>query len=106
MLHLRPELVSTDAAADFASKAAEQPKSAQLQLHAPGFSNKMGWLSQDLNAAGVVGAAASLSDAAKGAALAEDCVRGFAQLLVEVHAADVGEMLGTEPLFPPQGSSQ
>ena len=103
MMHLRPGLVSTDAAKDFASRAAEQPKGAQLQLHALGFSNKMGWLSQDLNPAGVVGAAATLSDADKGAQLAEACVDGFAKLLVEVHQADVDELLGTGPLFPPQG---
>lgn len=103
MLHLRPELVSTAAAADFASRAAEQPKDALLQLHAPGFATKTGWLSQDLNAAGVVGAAASLSDATKGAALADECAAAFAKLLAEVHAADVDELLGTASLFPPQG---
>ena len=64
---------------------------------------KTGWLSQDLNAHGVVGAAATLSCADKGAALAEACVSSFAQLLVEVHAADVDEILGTDPLYPPQG---
>ena len=77
-------LVSADAARDFASRAAEQPKSAQLQMHALGFSNKTGWLSHDLNVAGVVGAAASLSEAAKGATLAEECVAGLTKLLVEV----------------------
>ena len=103
MLHLRPQLGSTDAAADFASRAAEEPKSAQLQMHGPGFATKMGWLSHDLNAAGVVGAAATLSDAAKGKQLADACVDAFVKLLEEVHAADVDELLGTEPLYPPQG---
>ena len=104
MLHLRPELVALDAARDFASAAAERPRAAALQMHAPGFANKAGWLSQDLNAAGVVGAAASLADAEKGAALADACVDALVELLVEVHDADVDEMLGTEPLFPPQGA--
>ena len=103
MLHLRPQLVSTEAAKDFASKAAEQPKSAQLQMHQLGFSNKTGWMSQDLNPHGVVGAAATLSCAEKGAQLTEACVDGLAKLLVEVYEADVDEWLGTEPLHPSQG---
>ena len=102
MMHLRPELVSTQAAEDFASRAAEQPQASQLQMHAGGFATKMGWLSQDLNSAGVVGAAATLSDADKGAVLAEACVSAFAQLLVEVHEADVDEFLGDEVRYPPQ----
>ena len=103
MLHLRPELVSIAAAKDFASRAAKQPKTAQLQLHALGFNTKTGWLSQDLNPHGVVGAAASESDAAKGEVLADASSAAFAELLVEVHAADVDEILGTDPLYPPQG---
>ena len=83
-----------------------QPPEARLQLHAPGFGNKMGWLSHDLNAAGVVGDAASLSDADKGKELAEACAAAFAELLVEVHAADVDELLGTEPLYPPAGGKK
>ncbi len=74
-----------------------------MQVHGPGFATKTGWLSQDLHAAGVVGAAASLSDAHKGAALAEACVSALAELLVEVHDADVEEVLGGEPLYKPQG---
>ena len=62
MLHLRPELVDTAAARDFASEAAKVPKEAQLQMHALGFSTKMGWLSQDLNTHGVVGNAVSVED--------------------------------------------
>ena len=94
---------SLDAARDFASKAADVPPSAALQYHAPGFATKTGWLSQDLNAAGVVGAAASLSDADKGEQVAEACVAELVKLLVEVHAADVDSWVGTTPLFPPQG---
>ncbi|EOD32705.1 hypothetical protein EMIHUDRAFT_455985 [Emiliania huxleyi CCMP1516] len=105
MLHLRPQLVSTSAAKDFASRAAEQPKDAALQLHAPGFATKTGWLSQDLNAHGVVGAAATLSSAEKGATLARECVESLRKLLVEVHAADVDELLSDRPLFPPQGDA-
>lgn len=103
MLHLRPELVSTAAAQDFASKAQEQPPSAKLQLHALGFAAKTGWLSQDLNPHGVVGAAATLSCADKGAALAEACVSSFTQLLLEVHAADVDAILSSDARTPPQG---
>ena len=103
MLHLHPELVSMDSAKDFASRAARQPKEAALQMHAPGFATKAGWQSQDLNAHGVVGAAASLSCAHKGEVLAEECVDGLVRLLTEVHAADAEEILGTVPMYPPQG---
>ena len=74
-----------------------------MQIHGPGFATKTGWLSHDLHAAGVVGAAASLSDAAKGAALADACAAALADLLVEVHEANVDDVLGGEPLYPPQG---
>ena len=103
MLHLRPDLVSTAAAQDFASRATARPPSAKLQLHAPGFAPKTGWLSQDLNPHGVVGAAATLSSAEKGAALAEACVQSFTELLLEVHAADVDTLLGNDVRSPPQG---
>ena len=35
--------------------------------------------------------------------LADASSAAFAELLVEVHAADVDEILGTNPLYPPQG---
>ena len=35
--------------------------------------------------------------------LADECVDGFVKLLVELHAADVDELVGNQPLFPPQG---
>ena len=47
MLHLRPELVSIAAAKDFASRAAKQPKTAQLQLHAH---KTQSWHIQDCSA--------------------------------------------------------
>lgn len=103
MLHLRPELVSLEAARDFVSSATKQPKDAHFQYHMPGFGNKMGWLSQDLNPAGVVGAAASLSDAEKGAILSEACAQNFAALVLELHEIDVDEVLGSDPSFPFQG---
>jgi len=103
MLHLRPDLVRLDAAQDFASAAAQQPRAAQLQMHAPGFATKAAWLAQDLSAAGVAGAAATLSDEAKGARLVEASVTALVQLLLEVEAADAVTWLDTKPLFPPQG---
>lgn len=103
MLHLRPDLVSIEAAKDFASDAAKQPKESHFQYHMPGFGNKMGWLSQDLNPAGVVGAAASLSDAEKGALLSNACAENFAALVREVYRVDVDQVLGSDPLFPSQG---
>ncbi|CAK0908746.1 unnamed protein product [Prorocentrum cordatum] len=103
MLHLRPDLVRLDAARDFASAASRRPPGAALQVHGPGFANKVGWVAQDLNEAGVVGAAASLSDAAKGAQLAEASVSALVGLLSELHAADADEWLATSPRYPPQG---
>ena len=38
-----------------------------------------------------------------GAALVEEAASALAELIVEVHAADVDELLGTESLYPPQG---
>ena len=40
-----------------------------------------------------------------GAVLAEECVGGFVKLLLEVHEADVDEMLGEAPLYKPQGGA-
>ena len=52
-----------------------------------------------------MGAAATLSSADKGATLARECVESLRKLLVEVHAADVEELLSERPLFPPQGDA-
>ena len=102
MLHIRPDLVSMENASDFASKAMQQPPDAKFQYHGQGFNNKMGWLSQDLNASGVVGAAASQSDAQKGALLADACADNFAQLLKELYEIpSVDDIISSDVLFPP-----
>ena len=49
--------------------------------------------------------AATLSSAEKGATLARECVESLRKLLVEVHTADVDELLSERPLFPPQGDA-
>lgn len=95
MLSLRPDLVHLDHARDFESSALEWP------WHAPGFNPKSGWLSQDLNPAGVVGNAKSHSDASKGAELAQLNSRALADLLLKVYDIDADSLLGNTPHYPP-----
>ena len=57
-----------------------------------------------MNTAGVVGDAASLSDAGKGSRFADASAANFADLLVELHDIEnVDDILSSNPLFPPQG---
>eukprot|EP00227_Mantoniella_beaufortii_P011856 CAMPEP_0197583006 /NCGR_PEP_ID=MMETSP1326-20131121/6048_1 /TAXON_ID=1155430 /ORGANISM="Genus nov. species nov., Strain RCC2288" /LENGTH=572 /DNA_ID=CAMNT_0043147165 /DNA_START=446 /DNA_END=2164 /DNA_ORIENTATION=- len=102
MLHLRPELVDMTQARRFESSAAAMPRDGVLQKHAPGFGVKAGWLSQDLNPAGVVGDAAD-ADAERGRVLVEAAADALATLLLELHATDAAAWTGNTPLFPPQG---
>ena len=53
--------------------------------------HRYGWMSQDLNATGVVGDAA-LATAEKGAASARHALESFAKLLAEVAAFDLGRL--------------
>ena len=53
MLHLRPELVDMTQARRFESSAAAMPADGLLQKHSLGFGVKAGWVSHDLNPAGV-----------------------------------------------------
>jgi creatinine amidohydrolase len=88
VMHLRPELVRTDALADFQSRVttivagggllgAEKPVG-------------IGWMTQDLNLQGACGNAAAAS-AAKGAALLDHLATRLAQLLAEVEAMPAPE---------------
>ena len=105
MLHLKPDLVDLNAAKDFASRAARMPPATrtQLRMHAPGFATKCGWLSHDLNAAGVVGNARDAA-ADYGRALADIAVANLVDLVTEVHEARVDDVLGNEVESPHRGS--
>jgi creatinine amidohydrolase len=86
MLAFRPDLVRMDRATRFASlnERLEQ-EGTYLRTNQPvGF----GWMSQDLNPAGVVGDA-TLATAEKGAATADLIAQGFVRLLREVDGFDL-----------------
>ena len=104
MLHLKPDLVDLNAAKDFASRAARMPPATrtQLRMHAPGFTTKCGWLSHDLNAAGVVGNARDAA-ADRGRALADVAVANLVELVTEVYEARVDDVLGNEVESPHRG---
>ena len=81
LLHLRPDLVRLDAAADFRSEG-ERMASDFAQLRAAGRVG-FGWQAQDLNPAGVVGnAAAATSDL--GAKLVFHAAQGLAELIADL----------------------
>lgn len=87
MLHYRSDLVKCEAIADFPSRLeALQAGTRHLSGYGP---HRFGWLSTDLNAAGVVGDA-WLADGEKGAIHADHILKGFSELLDEVARFDLG----------------
>lgn len=85
MLHLRPDLVRMERAADFRSAQLDFLKEFKhLRGHGPA---QFGWKAQDLNPAGTVGNAAAAT-AAKGEASLDHAARGFVELLADIHAFD------------------
>ena len=83
VMHLRPELVRTDALADFRSRVTTiAARGGLLGAEKP---VGIGWMTQDLNVQGACGNAAAAS-AAKGAALLDHLATRLAQLLAEVEA--------------------
>ncbi|WP_181704676.1 creatininase family protein [Chthonobacter rhizosphaerae] len=85
MLHLRPDLVRMDKAADFRSTQHEMIDTmAHLRVHGPA---QFGWKAQDLNPAGAVGNAAAAS-AEKGRLSLDHAARGFVDLLADVARFD------------------
>ena len=92
MLHLRPDLVREEALRDFAGLPGKMAAANDLLgAEAPvGF----GWMSQDLNPAGVCGNAAN-GDAQRGAALLQYLAGRFSTLLTEVADTPLGVI---EPL--------
>lgn len=89
MLHLHPDLVKMDKAADFRSaqeKFVSEFK--HLRAHGP---HQFGWKAQDLHAAGTVGNA-SIATAEKGRLSLDHAAKGFIDLLEDVHAFDVARL--------------
>ncbi len=91
MLHFRPELVDMAAARDFRSAAetAPIPPTGPISL---------GWVSSDLNPAGVVGEA-HLATADKGAATCAHQVAGFLGLLRQLEALPLDGIKPTQPVL-------
>lgn len=86
MLHLRPDLVRMDQAADFPS---EQQRYLEEFKHLRGHGKaQYGWMSEDLNPSGALGNAA-LATAEKGKASLDHAARGFIELLQDIHAFDL-----------------
>jgi creatinine amidohydrolase len=91
MLHFRPELVDMTAARDFRSTAetAPIPPTGPISL---------GWVSSDLNPAGVVGEA-HLATAAKGAATCAHQVAGLLAMLRQLEALPLDGIKPTQPVL-------
>ena len=88
MLHYWPEAVRTENFADFPSLAATVDRESQvLSVHGR---TRMGWISADLNPAGVTGNALDAS-AEKGAASAHHALSSFADLVADVAAFDLAQ---------------
>ncbi|MBA5777386.1 creatininase family protein [Stappia sp. F7233] len=86
MLHLRPDLVRMEKAADFPSAQQDFLREFKhLRGHGPA---QFGWKSQDLNPLGVVGNAAAAT-AEKGKASLDHAAQGFVDLLKDIHAFDM-----------------
>ncbi|MGE5148036.1 MAG: creatininase family protein [Candidatus Eiseniibacteriota bacterium] len=81
MLHLRPDLVKMDKARNFVPLSAEMEGSFEILTPEGGVG--FGWQTQDLNAHGACGDAAS-ADAARGAEVVEFQARRLVQLFQEI----------------------
>jgi creatinine amidohydrolase len=81
MLHLRPDLVRMDKAADFVPLSAKMES--EYELLTPEGKVGFGWQTQDLNPAGACGNAAA-ADAKSGATLVEFYAKRFIQLMREI----------------------
>ncbi|WP_350335913.1 creatininase family protein [Coralliovum pocilloporae] len=86
MLHLRPDLVRMDEARDFSNRQKTHEEQFKW-LRAYG-RMQFGWMSEDLNANGVVGNA-SLASAEKGRAIIDHIARGFVELIDDVQRFDM-----------------
>jgi creatinine amidohydrolase len=96
MLHLRPDLVRMEHAADF--RSAWLAREGEMSLLTPEGGIGFGWETQDLHAAGALGDA-SAATAARGAAILEHQAARFATLLEEVRRFDLGNWMRAAPLL-------
>jgi creatinine amidohydrolase len=83
MLHLHPDLVAMDHAADFVSRSVAIERGGGLLTPEGGVG--FGWQAQDLHPAGVMGNAAA-ADAVRGREVTERAARALVQLIEEVAA--------------------
>lgn len=81
LLHLRPDLVRTQALAAFASRGEEMART--LKRLRPNGRVGFGWQAQDLNPAGTVGAA-NAATAELGARLVDHAAKGLAELIQDL----------------------
>ena len=95
MLHLRPDLVRMQHAADF--RSAWLAREDAMSLLTPEGGVGFGWETQDLHPAGALGDARAAT-AAIGAAILEHQAARFATLLEEVRRFDLDTWLRSEPL--------
>lgn len=95
MLHLRPDLVRMDRAADFRSAWIEQEATSTVLT--PEGRIGFGWETQDLNPAGALGDARAAT-ADLGRRILDHAAERFAQLLGEVRALDVETWMRATPL--------
>ena len=89
MLHLHPDLVAMDAAADFVSAAAGMD--GEFCILRGGGGTGFSWATQDLNASGAIGNAAA-ARAELGAAIAEHQASRFIDLVCDVSRFDLGRL--------------
>lgn len=96
ILHVKPDIADMSKAADFVSAAVGMEQSyKRLRATSP---TAIGWMSEDLSAAGAIGNAAAAT-AEKGRETADHAARAFVELLEDVHRFPV-DKLGTGVASP------
>jgi creatinine amidohydrolase len=101
MMHLRPDLVRSEAIADFSSRWLQ--REAEFEQLVPEGAVAFGWETQDLHPSGAVGDA-RLGNPAMGAEIVDNAAQAFASLLQEVHRFDAQRFLqdGPDPALMPR----
>jgi creatinine amidohydrolase len=101
MMHLTPELVRSDAIADFSSRWLA--REAEFEQLVPEGAVAFGWETQDLHPSGAVGDP-TLATAQMGAEIVDNAAQAFVTLLQEVHRFDAQAFLqdGPDPALLPQ----
>ncbi len=101
MMHLTPELVRSEAIADFSSRWLA--REAEFEQLVPEGAVAFGWETQDLHPSGAVGDP-TLATAQMGAEIVDNAAQAFVTLLQEVHRFDAQAFLqdGPDPALLPQ----